>query len=283
MAPKEQSCEGHEDIKSIDMLSVLAAAGSGQTEPLVGMLKHARESLEFTTPSSEALLYAASAGHLGTVKALISECGANVKHVSENGWTATMYAARNGHTEAVVALVNEYSASPDHETSVGRTAIMYAASHGHAETAVALVEECGADPQHGDARGWNAIMYAYAAGHSATARLLEDLRNTAPVSAEKDTGTGAIPPSICTESSSHKRKECAPSEAPPVQKGDKVTEKVTELNTASPKRNSGARVISSHLPRKVSTPPSFDQMPPGPCAEGGGLWTILETNEVDAN
>jgi len=282
---------------AIDMAPVLKAAGDGATDSLVVLLQE----LEPQAPvaSSEALLYAASSGRLETVRMLVSQCGADVRHVSENGWTATMFAARNGHTEAVVALVNEYSALADHQTSVGRTALMYAASHGHSETAVALAEQCGADPQHGDVRGWSAIMYARAAGHDATARLLEAfhaalaVEHIAPVLAAEHIvpvlaaeHRGATEPRIASESSSHKRKEC-PSEAlPEHMKGDTVVCKVVELNTASSKpfkRNSGVRVLTSHLPRKVSTPPPVDQMPPGPCAEGGGLWTILESLEVGAD
>jgi len=282
---------------AINMAPVLKAAGDGATDSLVVLLQE----LEPQVPvaSSEALLYAASSGRLETVRMLVSQCGADVRHVSENGWTATMFAARNGHTEAVVALVNEFSALADHETSVGRTALMYAASHGHFETVVALAEQCGADPQHGDVRGWSAIMYARAAGHDATARLLEAfhaalaVEHIVPVLAAEHIvpvfaaeHRGATEPRIASESSSHKRKEC-PSEAlPEHMKGDTVVGKVVELNTVSSKpfkRNSGVRVLTSHLPRKVSTPPPVDQMRPGPCAEGGGLWTILESLEVGAD
>ena len=42
----------------------------------------------------------------------------------------------------------------------------------------------------------------------------------------------------------------------------------------------GVRIISSHMPRKVSTPTKIDQLPAGPCAQGGGLWTIREAVEA---
>jgi len=262
----------------IDM-AVLLAAGAGETDSLVAMIKE----MEPQVPgaSSLSLLYAASSGRLATVRVLVTQCGADVRHVSENGWTATMYAALNGHTEVVIALVYEYSASANYETRVGRRmALMYAASQGHAETAVALAEQCGADLQHEDARGWNAIMYARAAGHSATARSLEASHAALVVAVHRCT------PKNSTEWSSHKRKE-VPSEALREQtKGDTVVSKAAALNITSAKPckpNSRVRVIISHLPCKVSTPPPLDQMPPGPCADGGGLWTILESVEVGAD
>lgn len=259
---------------AFDPAEVLRAASAGRTDAVVSVLglrvgdaSHARDRC-----ASEALLHAANCGHIDTVRALASACRADVEAVSDSGWSPVMYAARNGHSEVVVALIQEFGANPEHTTSVGRTAIMYAASHGHSHTAKALAR-CGADPRRGDALGLNAIMYAKAAGYAEIAQMLE-------ASGQKDSA----------------RAVCRPVPSEPG-----ATEPVTHITSARQNQSNenrtfqksapqqvrghrtGRRVVSSHLPRKVSTPPSIDTMPSGPCAEGGGLWTINETAEVFAD
>jgi hypothetical protein len=255
---------------AFDPAEVLRAASAGRTDAVVSFLglrvgeaSHVRDRC-----ASEALLHAANYGHIDTVRALASSCRADVEAVSDSGWSPVMYAARNGHSEVVVALVQEFGANPEHTTSVGRTAIMYAASHGHTDTAKAL-EQCGADPRRGDARGLNAIMYAKAAGYAETAQMLE-------ASGPKDSA-GAVRRPVpsepgATEPATH-------TSARQSQSNEKRTFQKSAPQQVRGHRT-GRRVVSSHLPRKVSTPPSIDKMPSGPCAEGGGLWTINETAEV---
>jgi len=210
---------------------ILQAANAGKTETVLALLAdHAPAAII----SSEALLYAASNGHANTLRALVSSCRADVRYTSDSGWTATMYAAYNGHTQAVVALVRECGASPEEVSPAGRTPIMYAASNGHTETAIALVQLCGADPHRQDSNGASAIMYASAAGHSATAMALKSTCN------------------VIAGSSGHKLQSLSQYAAPPV------------LKLACSRPKTGVKVISCHLPRKVSTPPVDD------------LFTVLE-------
>ena len=162
---------------------------------------------------------------------------------------------------------------------------MYAASHGHMDAALALAEQFGANVLHEDSRRSNAIMYADAAGYASIAQALReasdcralrkaDARSTAPISAHEES----------SPQGPHRRDEYAPAPSPPTQSHEDpqsfTLPTTTPQNSPSKdKRKSGVRVINSHLPRKVSTPPTLDNMPPGPCAEGGGLWIIVEDAE----
>ena len=206
---------GAEDSSNSSIARMVKAAGDGDTASLLQLLG------EYSAPacaSSQALLYAASSGQTGTVRALVAECQADVEHTASNGWTATMYATRNGHTQCIVALVHEFGASPHRETDVGRTAIMYAASHGHMDAALALAEQCGANVLHEDSRRSNAIMYADAAGYASIAQALReasdcralrkaDARSTAPISAHEES----------SPQGPHRRDEYAPAPSPPTQ------------------------------------------------------------------
>ena len=289
--------------------AVLRAASTGETDAVLALLNTCECPRRVC---SEALLWAASSGHVETLRALAQHCNADVEQVSENGWNAAMYAARNGHTAAVVTLVQEFGCRADHATSVGRTAIMYAASHGHTATALALALECGADVRRRDVRGFDAIMYASAAGHAATAEALEraaSLASAPPppepsalraagvrVRLDADRTTDQAQPGGAhevTAMTSHKvlkRKGFCEGVSPSSSAGENAGQaphggepeperesSVDPHGAFGQRKRAGRRVVTSHLPRKVSTPP----LPrPGPCAEGGGLWTILEHIEV---
>ena len=246
---------------------VVEAACSGETDAIVQLLSVG------TVPnqaSSQALLYAAGSGHVSTVRALVLSCGADVNYVSDVGWTATMHAARNGRTECVVVLVKEFGARVQFASPAGRTALMYAASHGHIDAVLALLD-CGADAMHADTRNWNASMYAVALGHTSIAHAVEQYCSRTskrkPVET-KDSVAASIP-----DLASHARQGTValPSTTP-----DALEQSLSQR--LRPKHRSGVRIISSHLPKKVSTRLSLDAMPPGPCASGGGLWTIVETS-----
>jgi len=257
--------------QDFDVGQLLRGASKGQTDVVVAMLGDAAEHVR-ENAASEALLYAASNGRVDTLCALIRSCGAQVEHASDNGWTAIMYAARHGHSDVVVALAREFGASSEKATSVGRTAIMYAASQGHTDTVRTLCEQCGANPRRTDASGLTAIMYAKAAGHTETARVLEVLSQQARQ--EKD---GAVRKRDQTIRCEPTVTEKLHHDSEPPQKDPEPPQQAV-LQSAQTVRapRIGRRLLTSHLPRKVSTPlPS--KMPSGPCAEGGGLWTITET------
>ena len=149
---------------------------------------------------------------------------------------------------------------------------MYAACHGHSDTVLALVRECGANVRREDAYGWNAKMYAEAAGHVVLASLIESLM--------ADPSSDIRVPVLIHNTDSKASKEPRAAASCDMRSGQLKTSPGTGKGCcANLKRKSGVRVISSHLPRKVSTPPALDELPPGPCAEGGGLWTIQEVSD----
>jgi hypothetical protein len=280
MDPKTGGCAGDQqsgrppelvDVPEADGGSevedaVLQAASAGETDAVLALHGKCRHPEQVC---SKALLMAASNGRLETLRALVQHCNADVEHVSENGWTAPMYAARNGHTETVVALVQEFGCHADSATSVGRTAIMYAASHGHTDTALALVLECGADARRRDAQGFDAIMYASVAGHRAMAELLKDTppRVTTPSPPEPrpaldlqrdfcDFDISAAAAHDIADVPSQKRKEhsrCSSGGAQDRKRGSDPHVPFDQRKRAG----GGRRVITSHLPRKVSAPPTL--------------------------
>ena len=257
--------------------AALKAARSGETQALLEVLQHgaAAEVEAGSSLSSQALLWAASGGWCETIDALVTTCRADTAHQSDDGWTATTFAARHGHTAAAVKLVCEHGANVDHAAgTTARTALMYAACHGHSDTVAALVRRCGADVQRQDANGWSARMYAEAAGHAETVKLLDQLhaeRGGTPPPLVRDVRDGASEDDGCIRRFSEKRALCqTPPDGPEPYAGIK----------RHMGHRRGVRIISSHMPRKVSTPPKIDQLPAGPCAQGGGLWTIREAVEA---
>ena len=94
------------------------------------------------SPETEALLRAASAGNVETVRTLLASPNVDVNGIDDQGNTAMIQAARFGHDEVVTQLLIA-KADPKIKNNEGKTALMVAAEGGHDET-VAVLTQAGA-------------------------------------------------------------------------------------------------------------------------------------------
>ena len=94
------------------------------------------------SPETEALLRAAIAGNVDTVKALLASPNVDVNGTDDQGNTALIQAARFGHDHVVTQLLIA-KADPKIKNNEGKTALMVAAEGGHDQT-VAVLTQAGA-------------------------------------------------------------------------------------------------------------------------------------------
>lgn len=79
------------------------------------------------------------------IKALVVECGVNVRTTDGNGWTALFHAAGNGKVSTVLDLLDKYRANDppyaglEHRSNAGETAIFVAAENGHTDVVMVLL------------------------------------------------------------------------------------------------------------------------------------------------
>lgn len=131
-------------------------------------------------------MYASFEGHSEVVK-LLTETGAQVDLLANNGQSALMGAGINGHHEISVHLLKK-GAKVNQQDNNGSFALMSASKRGHSKVAKLLLGNC-ADIDLQDKGGWSALMCACQDGHSAVANLLLkkgakiDLRNRDGLSA----------------------------------------------------------------------------------------------------
>ena len=94
------------------------------------------------SPETEALLRAASAGNVDTVRTLLASPNVDANGTDDQGNTPLIQAARFGH-DAVVTLLLIARADPKIKNNEGKTALVVAAEGGHEET-VAVLTQAGA-------------------------------------------------------------------------------------------------------------------------------------------
>ncbi len=92
---------------------------------------------------TEALLRAASAGSVDTVRTLLASPNVDVNGIDDQGNTALIQAARSGHNQVVTQLLIA-RADPKIKNNDGKSALMVAAEGGHDET-VAVLTQAGAE------------------------------------------------------------------------------------------------------------------------------------------
>ncbi|XP_031785459.1 ankycorbin isoform X2 [Nasonia vitripennis] len=118
------------------------------------------------------ILWAASAGSVEAVLALVRAGGSAVAGASDtDGLTALHCAASRGHARCIEALVNLCDAQPDHVDDNGCSALHYAATLGHAD-ATSLLLKLGADPNRQDRKGRTPGLCAAAKGQLETLKIL---------------------------------------------------------------------------------------------------------------
>ena len=94
------------------------------------------------SPETEALLSAASAGNVDTVRTLLTSPDVDVNGIDDQGNTAMIQAARFGHDQVVTQLLVA-RADPKIKNNEGKTALMAAVEGGHEQT-VAVLMQAGA-------------------------------------------------------------------------------------------------------------------------------------------
>jgi len=141
------------------------------------------------TPAGLALMEAAYAGKLDTVRSLLSR-GVPPDVTDDEMHTPLMWAAFNGHTP-VVRLLLDKGATLDAKDENGRCALMYASSGPFAETVRLLLDEGAEVDLQGTLEGFTALMTAAAEGQIEVVRLLLD-HGADPALKDKDGDTAEI-------------------------------------------------------------------------------------------
>ena len=113
------------------------------------------------------LMAASEKGHVAIVRALL-DAGANVKHATNDGWTA-LYLASSSDNVAIVEMLLAAGASINKATDVGRTALMAASASGRTAIVVALLAVPGIAVNQANNEGRTALMYTSALSHGRTA------------------------------------------------------------------------------------------------------------------
>ena len=90
--------------------------------------------------------------------------GVDIKVRDREGRDPLLWAASAGSIHAIKALVEE-GASVSSQDRDGLSSLHCAASRGHADTLLCLVKECRADPGALDSNGCTALFYSVTLGH----------------------------------------------------------------------------------------------------------------------
>ncbi len=166
---------------SFNMTALSYAAWKGNVEALKEIVKIPQskndtkllpECLEWEShrPRGTPLMIACRAGHVETVRYLIS-IGANVDQSSKSGWTtALMLACQKGNIECVRALLGGEAKVNDGDTW-GTTALTFAAQGGY-DNICKLIISKGADTNQGDRAGSSALLWAVSKGNETTVDTL---------------------------------------------------------------------------------------------------------------
>lgn len=152
--------------------SLLSLACSSGYYELAQLLLATRANVEDPGPRKETtpLMEAASAGHVGIVKLLLSH-GAHVNAKTPQGNTPLMYACAGGHIDVVKLLIENNANVEDHNAN-GHTPLMEAASAGHVAVAKILVENGASINSHSDEFKESALTLACYKGHLEMVRFL---------------------------------------------------------------------------------------------------------------
>jgi len=121
------------------------------------------------TPLRRAAYY----GHVGIVRYLVGEAGADKDKVGLYGATPLLYAAEGGHLGVVRYLAGEAGADKDKASVVGYTPLMRAAIFGHLEVVRYLLEK-GADATLANIHGRTTLVIAEYNGHVEIAALIRE-------------------------------------------------------------------------------------------------------------
>ena len=149
---------------------LVTAASEGDKKTIQNILKQDDVSIDETDwDGLNALIPAASAGHLDLCKFLVSK-GIDINAADKDGITALMEASIMGHVKIVQYLLDNGATLEQHANS-GITALWLAASDGQ-EDIVQLLLQKGADPNNARVDDISALMSAAIGGHSGTVQLL---------------------------------------------------------------------------------------------------------------
>ncbi|KAG1461775.1 hypothetical protein G6F56_005654 [Rhizopus delemar] len=134
-----------------------------------------RNKIQKPVSSSNTLHSIATLGNLNLLKQILPLLPAPQKAANEHhpstGLTPLHFAASRGHLETVKYLVDDYSATIDAKDREGETALLKAAYNGHFPVVQYLVSK-NANIHSKDKDGWTALHNACARGYLPVARLL---------------------------------------------------------------------------------------------------------------
>ena len=178
MARQKESAAFRAMLEAIALVSVLsapAAAASALEAACEGSKMDVAKCLVGLIPNATvttSLHTAASKGHTNSVRALVTQLGADVAATDENGQTPLHHAATNGHVSAAKVLARELAANASASDANHRTPLHLAAGNGHVDTLRLLTNELRAEIGATDVKGRTALHCAASNGHSAAARVL---------------------------------------------------------------------------------------------------------------
>eukprot|EP00495_Collosphaeridae_sp_1-RS-2012_P008355 TRINITY_DN82_c0_g1_i2.p1 TRINITY_DN82_c0_g1~~TRINITY_DN82_c0_g1_i2.p1 ORF type:complete len:390 (+),score=87.27 TRINITY_DN82_c0_g1_i2:143-1171(+) len=132
-----------------------------------------KEEIEF---HHKALIWAASKGDLGCVKALLSRPLINPNVEDESGMFPLACAASNGHPNIVNALLSHPLVNVNKQNKLGLTALMCAAFHGDLHSTTALLCAENIDITILNNKKKSALLLARERGKTNIAHLLEEMR-----------------------------------------------------------------------------------------------------------
>ncbi len=136
---------------------LMTAAAAGNAPVVQTLLRHrAAVDTKERVKGQTALMWAVSAGHIETARALL-DGGADVNAASASGFTPIMFAARAG-SPALAELLLARGARINTAAGDGATALHVAVVRGHVDLALFLLDK-GADP-NADGNGYTPLHWA---------------------------------------------------------------------------------------------------------------------------
>lgn len=153
---------------------LVLAASNGHVEVLKALLegRTTRDRASGTDDDDSpenALLYAAQAGHMAVVDALIAR-GVNLKFTSKEGITPLAAAAQSGHTGIVGTLLDQKTGSSEYSRGM---ALLVAAQNDCVDVVVELLDR-GVDVNFANKEGVTALQIAETSGFADLASMLRD-------------------------------------------------------------------------------------------------------------